>query len=67
MTTFDRKINQIAVRHGWSIEKQPRAAVECYIIDAATYEDTLHADLRTSETGDLLLPAPSLPEHGHLL
>lgn len=39
MTTFDRKINQIAVRHGWSIEKQPRAAVECYIIDAATYED----------------------------
>ena len=31
MTTFDRKINQI--------EKQPRAAVECYIIDAATYED----------------------------
>lgn len=40
MTTFDRKINQIAARHGWSIEKQPRAAVECYIIDAATYEDT---------------------------
>ena len=39
MTTFDRKINQIAARHGWSIEKQPRAAVECYIIDAATYED----------------------------
>lgn len=39
MTTFDRKINQIAVRHGWSIEKQPRAAVECYIIDAASYED----------------------------
>lgn len=36
MTTFDRKINQIAVRHGWSIEKQPRAAVECYIIDAAS-------------------------------
>ena len=36
MTTFDRKINQIAARHGWSIEKQPRAAVECYIIDAAT-------------------------------
>lgn len=39
MTTFDRKINQIAARHGWRIEKQPRAAVECYIIDAATYED----------------------------
>ena len=39
MTALDRKINQIAARHGWSIEKQPRAAVECYIIDAATYED----------------------------
>lgn len=39
MTTFDRKINQIAARHGWSIEKQHRAAVDCYIIDAATYED----------------------------
>lgn len=39
MTAFDKKINQIATRHGWSIEKQPRAAVECYIIDAATYED----------------------------
>ena len=34
MTTFDRKINQIAARHGWSIEKQPRAAVPCYIIAA---------------------------------
>lgn len=40
MTTFDRKINQIAARHGWSIEKQPRAAVPCYIIAAPTYEDT---------------------------
>ena len=39
MTTFDRKINQIAARHGWSIEKQPRAAVPCYIIAAPTYED----------------------------
>lgn len=39
MTAFDKKVNQIAARHGWSIEKQPRAAVECYIIDAATYED----------------------------
>ena len=29
MTTFDRKINQIAVRHGWSIEKQPRALAAC--------------------------------------
>ena len=29
--------------------------------------DTLHADLRTSESGGLLPPAPSLPEHGHLL
>ena len=40
MTTFDRKINQIVARHGWSIEKQPRAAVPCYIIAAPTYEDT---------------------------
>lgn len=39
MTALDRKINQIAARHGWSIEKQHRAAVDCYIIDAATYED----------------------------
>lgn len=39
MTAFDKKINQIAARHGWSIEKQHRAAVDCYIIDAATYED----------------------------
>ena len=31
MTTFDRKINQIAARHGWSIEKQPRDAVPCYM------------------------------------
>lgn len=39
MTTFDRKINQIAARHGWNIEKQARAAVPCYIIAAPTYED----------------------------
>jgi hypothetical protein len=39
MTALDRKINQLAARHGWSIEKQHRAAVDCYIIDAATYED----------------------------
>ena len=39
MTALDRKINQLAARHGWSIEKQARAAVDCYIIDAATYED----------------------------
>ena len=37
MTALDRKINQLAARHGWSIEKQHRAAVDCYIIDAATY------------------------------
>lgn len=40
MTALDRKINQLAARHGWSIEKQARAAVDCYIIDAATYEDS---------------------------
>lgn len=39
MTAFDKKINQIATRHRWNIEKQHRAAVDCYIIDAATYED----------------------------
>lgn len=39
MTALDRKINQLAARHGWSVEKQARAAVDCYIIDAATYED----------------------------
>lgn len=39
MTALDRKLNQIAARHGWSIEKQPRAAVPCYIVTAPTYED----------------------------
>lgn len=29
MTALDRKINQIAARHGWSIEKQARAAAAC--------------------------------------
>jgi hypothetical protein len=40
MTAFDKKVNQIAARHGWNIEKQARAAVPCYIIAAPTYEDT---------------------------
>ena len=40
MTAFDKKINQIATRHRWNIEKQARAAVPCYIIAAPTYEDT---------------------------
>ena len=34
MTAFDKKINQIATRHRWNIEKQARAAVPCYIIAA---------------------------------
>lgn len=34
-----QKINQIATRHRWNIEKQARAAVPCYIIAAPTYED----------------------------
>ena len=34
MTAFDKKVNQIATRHRWSIEKQARAAVPCYIIAA---------------------------------
>lgn len=42
MTAFDKKINQIATRHRWNIEKQARAAVPCYIIAAPTYED-VHA------------------------
>lgn len=29
MTALDRKINQLAARHGWSIEKQARAAAAC--------------------------------------
>ena len=40
MTAFDKKVNQIAARHGWNIEKQARAAVPCYIIAAPTYEDS---------------------------
>lgn len=28
MTAFDKKINQIATRHRWNIEKQARAAVQ---------------------------------------
>ena len=40
MTAFDKKVNQIAARHRWNIEKQARAAVPCYIIAAPTYEDT---------------------------
>lgn len=39
MTAFDKKVNQIAARHGWRIKKQARAAVPCYIIAAPTYED----------------------------
>lgn len=39
MTAFDKKINQIATRHRWNIEKQARAAVPCYIIATPTYED----------------------------
>nr|UWG18956.1 MAG: hypothetical protein [Bacteriophage sp.] len=39
MTAFDKKVNQIAARHRWNIEKQARAAVPCYIIAAPTYED----------------------------
>lgn len=35
MTAFDKKINQIATRHRWNIEKQARAAVPCYITAAA--------------------------------
>lgn len=38
MTAFDKKINQIATRHRWNIEKQARAAVPCYIIAAPTYK-----------------------------
>ena len=38
MTAFDKKINQIATRHRWNIEKQARAAVPCYIIAAPTYQ-----------------------------
>lgn len=41
MTAFDKKVNQIAARHRWNIEKQARAAVPCYIIAAPTYEDRL--------------------------
>lgn len=40
MTAFDKKVNQIAARHRWNIEKQARAAVPCYIIAAPTYKDT---------------------------
>ena len=40
VTAFDKKVNQIAARHRWNIEKQARAAVPCYIIAAPTYEDT---------------------------
>ena len=29
MTAFDKKVNQIAARHGWNIEKQARAAAAC--------------------------------------
>lgn len=41
MTAFDKKVNQIAARHRWNIEKQARAAVPCYIIAAPTYEDAI--------------------------
>ena len=40
MTAFDKKVNGLAARHRWNIEKQARAAVPCYIIAAPTYEDT---------------------------
>lgn len=39
MTAFDKKVNGLAARHRWNIEKQARAAVPCYIIAAPTYED----------------------------
>ena len=30
MTAFDKKVNQIAARHRWNIEKQARAAPILY-------------------------------------
>lgn len=62
MTAFDKKINQIATRHRWNIEKQARAAVPCYIIAAPTYEDAgkIVAVLnRTSKS--TLSPCPAGP------
>lgn len=29
MTAFDKKVNQIAARHRWNIEKQARALAAC--------------------------------------
>ena len=40
MTAFDKKVNQIAARHRWNIEKQARAAVPCYIIQKLRREMT---------------------------
>ena len=59
MTAFDKKINQIATRHRWNIEKQARAAVPCYIIAAPTYEDLL---LRRSRFGWCSYPQNSRPD-----
>lgn len=55
MTAFDKKVNQIATRHRWNIEKQARAAVPCYIIAAPTYEDALSFKVNRSA---VCLPAP---------
>lgn len=56
MTAFDKKVNQIATRHRWNIEKQARAAVPCYIIAAPTYEDRLRPTC-------IEVCAPRLPVH----
>lgn len=59
MTAFDKKVNQIAARHGWNIEKQARAAVPCYIIAAPTYEDA-------GKIVAVLNPSTELPAGGFL-
>ena len=39
MTAFEKKVTQLANRHGWPIRKLERASIPCYIVTAESYED----------------------------
>ena len=60
MTAFEKKMKYLADRHGWKMEKQPRAAVPSYIITAASYSDAckIVAVLKRSKTLNIKTVSP---------
>ncbi len=53
MIAFEKKVNRLASRHGWNVEKNTRNGVQWYIIPVASYADGRKVDKVLSRHKDV--------------